>query len=179
MAALAELFILYLFQKKSTMLNVWPWALASDLQQFTYCYLIKQYEMSLSQMLNDILWPDNIQWQQPTDQTLYRTRPFTEFLVVSIEHLRRVWHADRGRLLLRTPGPIPLGLAYVLLVEINPFPKLSLFYRTMLFEYPSVLSRFCFKINYGILMQKRNIGICVPQILSIVTIAVQPVWYLQ
>ena len=36
-----------------------------------------------------------------------------------------------------------LGLAYVLLVETNPFPNLSLFYRTMLFEYPSVLSRFC------------------------------------
>ena len=63
--------------------------------------------------------------------------------MVSIEHLRRVWHADRGRLLLRTPGPVPLGLAYVLLVETNPFPNLSLFYRTMLFEYPSVLSRFC------------------------------------
>ena len=55
-------------------------------------------------MLNDILWPDHIQWQTPTDQTLYRTRPFTEFWVVPIEHLRRVWHADRGRLLLLTPG---------------------------------------------------------------------------
>ena len=64
--------------------------------------------------------------------------------MVSIEHLRRVWHADRGRLLRRTPGPVPLGLAYVLLVETNPFPNLSLFYRTMLFEYPSVLSRFSF-----------------------------------
>ena len=52
-------------------------------------------------------------------------------------------HADRGRLLLRTSGPVPLGLAYVLLVETNLFPNLSLFYRTMLFEYPSVLSRFC------------------------------------
>ena len=88
------------------------------------------------------LWPDHIQWQHPTDQTLYRTRPFTEFWVVSIEYLRRVWHADRGRFLLRTPGPVPLGLAYILLVETNPFPNLSLFYRTMLFEYPSVLSRF-------------------------------------
>ena len=97
--------------------------------------LIKQYEVSLSQMLNDILWPDPIQWQPPTDQTLYRTWPFTEFWVVSIEHLRRVWHADRGRLLLRTPGPVPLWLAYVVLVETNPFPNLSLFYRTMLFEY--------------------------------------------
>ena len=55
----------------------------------------------------------------------------------------RVWHADRGRILLRTPGPVPLGPSYVLLVETNPFPNLSLFYRTMLFEYPSVLSRFC------------------------------------
>ena len=90
-----------------------------------------------------LLWPDHIQWQPPTDKTLYRTRPFTKFWVVSIEHLRRVWHADRGRLLLRTPGPVPLGLAYVLLIETNPFPNLLLFYRTMIFEYPSVLSRFC------------------------------------
>ena len=43
-------------------------------------------------------------------------------------HLRRVWHADRGRLLLRTPGPIPLGLAYVLHVETNLFLNLSLFF---------------------------------------------------
>ena len=119
--------------------------LKSSLRKFygRYGDLIKQYEVSLSQMLNDILWPDHIQWQHPTDQTLYRTRPFTEFWVLSIEYLRRVWHADRGRLLLRTPCPIPLGLAYILLVETNPFPNLSLFYRTMLFEYPSVLSRFC------------------------------------
>ena len=42
--------------------------------------------------------------------------------MVSREHLQRVWHANRGRLLLRTPGP--LGLAYVLLVETNSFPEL-------------------------------------------------------
>ena len=83
--------------------------LKSSLRKFygRYGDLIRQYEVSLSQMLNDILWPDHIQWQPPTDQTLYRTRPLTEFWVVSIEHLRRVWHADRGRLLLRTPGPVP------------------------------------------------------------------------
>ena len=121
--------------------------LKSSLRKFygRYGDLIKQYKISLSQMLNDILWPDHIQWQPLTDQTLDRTRPFTEFWVVSIEHLRRVWHGDRGRLLFRTPGPVPLGLSYVLLVETNPFPNLSLFYRTMLFEYPSVLSRFCIK----------------------------------
>ena len=51
-------------------------------------------------------------------------RPFTDFWVVSIEHLRRVCNVDRGRLLIRRPGPVPLGLAYVLLVETNPFPEL-------------------------------------------------------
>ena len=75
-------------------------------------------------MLNDILWPDHMQWQPPTDQSLYRTRPFTEFGEVSIEHLRRVWHADRGRILNRTPGPVLLGLAYVLLIETNPISEL-------------------------------------------------------
>ena len=70
-------------------------------------------------------------------------------ILVSIEHLQRVWHADSGRLLLRTPGPVPLGLAYVLLVETNPFPNLSLFYRTMLFEYTSVLSRFCLHKHFS------------------------------
>ena len=126
--------------------------LKSSLRKFNGRYgdLIKQYEVSLSQMLNDILWSDHIQWQPPTDQNLYRTRLFTEFLVVSMEHLRRVWYANRGRLLLRTPGPVPLGLAYVLLVETNPFPNLSLFYRTMLFEYPSVLSRFCFGLGLSV-----------------------------
>ena len=171
-----------------------------------YGDLIKQYEVSLSQMLNDILWPDHIQWQPPTDQTLYRTRPLTEIWVVSIEHLRRVWHADRGRLLLRTPGPVPFGICKCSFVEttdtqsyIRPpihdscrdltsfldltdqFMTLSLSWpltefditnkgfhracatgvacrqgtltppdtwsRTMLFEYPSVLSQFCLHIQ--------------------------------
>ena len=81
----------------------------SSLRKFygRYGDFIRQYEVSLSQILNYILWHDHIQWQPPTDQTLYRTRPFTEFWVVSIEHLRRAWHADRGCLLLRTPGPVP------------------------------------------------------------------------
>ena len=134
------------FSNRDTSRNTWN----RPLRKFygRYGDLIKQYEVSLSQMLNDILWPDHIQWQPPTDQTLYRTLPFTEFWVVSIEHLRRLWHADRGLLLLRTPGPVPLGLAYVLLVETNTFPNLSLFFRTMLFEYPSILSRFCLMIAY-------------------------------
>ena len=46
--------------------------------------------------------------------TLYR------ILEVSVEHLRRVWHADRGLLLLRTPCSVPFGFAHVLLVDTNP-----------------------------------------------------------
>ena len=68
-------------------------------------------------------------------------------LLSNFEHLRRVWHADRGRLLLRTPGPVPWGLACVLLVETSPFSELVVIFRTMLFEYPSVLSRFCISLN--------------------------------
>ena len=41
-------------------------------------------------------------------------------------------------------------LCPVLLVETNPFPNLSLFYRTMLFEYPSVLSLFCLNTSHYI-----------------------------
>ena len=46
-----------------------------------------------------------------------------------------------------TPSPVYLGLAYVLLVETNPFPNFSLFFRIMFLEYPSALSRFCFVQN--------------------------------
>ena len=44
-----------------------------------------------------------------------------DWIKVSMGLLQREWHANRERLLLRTPGPVPLGLAYVLLVETNPF----------------------------------------------------------
>ena len=38
------------------------------------------------------------------------------YVRISIEHMQRVRHANRGRLLLRTPGPVPLlGLACVLM----------------------------------------------------------------
>ena len=111
------------FSNRDTSRNAWNrhWGsfmvdtgiLSNNMFYGRYGDLIKQ--ISLTQMLNDILWPDHIQWQPYTDKTLYRTRPFTEFWVVSIEHFRRVRHVDRGRLPLRTPGPVTLGLAYVLL----------------------------------------------------------------
>ena len=37
-----------------------------------------------------------------------------------------------------------LGLAYVLLVEINPFPETVVILGTIRFEHPSLLSLFCF-----------------------------------
>ena len=110
--------------------------------------LNKRYEVSLSQMLNDILWPNHIHRQPPTDQTLYQTRPFTVFWVDSIEHSRRVWHTDRdayssGHLV---PSLWDLHMFYLLIPIL--FPNLSLFYRTIFFEYPSVLSRFCYVSCY-------------------------------
>ena len=62
-------------------------------------------------------WP--YYWSGPC----YRIWLFTQLREVSLEHLQRVRHANRGRLLLRTPGPIPwdtwscpiLGLASVLM----------------------------------------------------------------
>ena len=127
--------------------------LKSSLRKFygRYGDLIKQYEVSLSQMLNDILWPDHIQWQPPTDQTLYRTRPFTEFRVVSIEHLRRVWHADRGRLLLRTPGPVLFRTCIFSTcrdqrhpVSIRHYTSLWHYYRTWHFYWIWHFTRYCF-----------------------------------
>ena len=43
----------------------------------------------------------------------------TEFCKVSIEHMQRVRHATRGRLLLRTPGPVPFGICKCSFVEIT------------------------------------------------------------
>ena len=71
---------------------------------------------------------------------------------------------ERGRLLLRTPGPVPLGLAYVLLVETNPFSELVVIFRTMLFEYPSVLSRFCFESNSYECVQCKDFLLHIPTV---------------
>ena len=82
--------------------------LKSSLRKF-YCRygdLTKQYEVPLSRILHDILDDNHIQWHPPL------IRPYTTFwpLLIwtfSIEYRQRVRHANRGRLLLRTPGPVP------------------------------------------------------------------------
>ena len=51
------------FSNRDTSRNAWNRHWGSFYGR--YGDLIKQYEVSLSQMLNDILWPDHIQWQPP------------------------------------------------------------------------------------------------------------------
>ena len=68
----------------------------------------------------------------------YQTRHFTDLWEVSIEHLRRMLTRQET-----WSRPI-FGLAYVLLVMINPFPELVFSFWTFHFEHPSVLSRFFF-----------------------------------
>ena len=96
--------------------------LKSSLRKFygRYGDLIKHYEVSLSQMLHDILGHDRIQWL-PFDQTLHQfTNLLPNWTLLPIltllqnfggfhRTLQRVRLANRGRLLLRTPGPVPLG----------------------------------------------------------------------
>ena len=77
-----------------------------------------------------------------------RNGPFIELWEVSIEHLRRVWHADRGH----SYGhlvPLHLGGTYVLRLETNPFPKLAMIFsdyalRTLDFDFHP-LSSLCWK----------------------------------
>ena len=62
----------------------------------------------------------------------YRIKPFLlnrtfHKILVSLEHLQRVWHADRGRVLLRTPGPVPLWDLQVFYCWDPISPKLVLF----------------------------------------------------
>ena len=124
--------------------------LRSSLRKFygRYGDLIKQYEVPLSWILNDILWPGNIQWQPTTDQTLYQAvtlLPNSTYRILRGFHYRTFATGvacRQGMLPPTEPGPVLLGLAYVLLVETNPFSELVMIFRTLLFEHPSVLSRF-------------------------------------
>ena len=80
-----------------------------------YGDLIKKYEVPLSRMLNNILKGDLMQWNHPfirhyfvtllLNWTLLPNLTITQLREVSIEHLQRVRHANRGRLLLQTSGP--------------------------------------------------------------------------
>ena len=125
--------------------TVFKWNYGQHLYTHTLIPIINGFA-STNEPLNDILWPGHIQWQPPTDQTLYGTRPFTEFWEVFIKHIRRVWHADRGRLLLRAPGPVPL---FYLLRPIL-FPNLSLLLRTTSSNIPRYFLDFALHNDCGL-----------------------------
>ena len=91
--------------------------LKSSLRKFygRYGDLIKHYEVSLSQMLHDILGHDHTPWQPQLIRhyTNLRTYYRSGLLIPNFggfhRTLQRVRLANRGRLLLRTPGPVPFG----------------------------------------------------------------------
>ena len=98
-----------------------------------YGDLSKQYEVPLSRILNHILKITlyTMTTLQRSDfiklWPFYRTWPFTEFWEVCIEHLWRVWHADRGHYPSGNLVPSHLGLASDLPVGTNHFSELVIF----------------------------------------------------
>ena len=114
----------------------------------------------LSRMLHDILSLDDdyLQWHPPLIRhytnfwpyywsgPYYQIWLFTELWGVSIDHLQRVRHANRGRLLLWTPGSVQFWDLQVFLWPISP--ELVLF------------PDFEFRSSFGtsVLLQTENIG---------------------
>ena len=104
--------------------------LKSSLRKFygRYGDLIKHYEVSLSQMLHDILGHDHIQWHPQlirhyTYLRIYYRTGLSPILTLLPNFgafhrtLQRVRLANRGRLLLWTPGPVPFGICICSNVE--------------------------------------------------------------
>ena len=99
--------------------------LKSSLRKFhgRYRDLIKHYEVTLSQMLHDILGYGHLQWHPQLIRhctnlwTHYRTWPYNLMSGGFHRTLQRVRLANRGRLLLRTPGPVPFGTCICFNVE--------------------------------------------------------------
>ena len=96
--------------------------LKSALRKFygRYGDRIKHYAVSLSQMLHDILGHDHIQWHPQLIRYYSICDLITELDFITDltllpnfggfhRTLQRVRLANRGRLLLRTPGPVPYG----------------------------------------------------------------------
>ena len=124
--------------------------LRSSLRKFygRYGDLIKQYEDS---PLMNLKW-HSVTWQY-TMTTHYWSdfKPSRDLITNSTYRILRGFHyrtfatgvaCRQGTLTPAEPGPVPLGLTYVLLVETNPFSELVMIFRTLHFEHPSVLSRF-------------------------------------
>ena len=119
------------------------------------------------QMLHDILGQDDIQWHLPLIRQFtkswpcYRTRLYyrlrhyyqiqwgfyrkfaTGAASQQIGNLQRVRLANRGRLLLQTPGLVP----FVLMLR-SFSPEIVICFQTLNFEHASILL-FCFKLSHN------------------------------
>ena len=75
--------------------------------------------------------------------TLIPNLTFTEWRVVPINHLQRVWHARRERLPFWTLGSVPRFWVLSILQLLRPvFPNLPCLFSLFHIDYPSVFSRF-------------------------------------
>ena len=123
--------------------------LKSSLRKFygRYGDLIKHYEVPLSQMLHGILGHCHLQWhpQLIRHYTNYQFWPYYQLSGGFHRTLQLVWLANRGRLLLRTPGGVTFGTCIVLMLR-PFFPELVMSTDLLRFEHPSVLI-FCLNIN--------------------------------
>ena len=83
---------------------------------------------------------------------IYITWPFNQSREVSIEHLRQIWHTNRGRLLLMTAGLIIFGncICYTCL-DLSFLPNLSLFSRLCISNIRRYFLDFTCKVNNSIL----------------------------
>ena len=132
------------FSNRDTPWNAWnrhSWSLMVDTR-----ILFSNMESPSKRMLNNILTLDQQWFANRLDISpfydLDTSLTFTELKMVSMEYSQRVWHASRERLAFRTPGSVPL-FACALIVEAR-FLELAMSLLDFLFEYPLVLSRFCF-----------------------------------
>ena len=115
-----------------------------------YGDLIKHYDVSILQIVHDILGHDHSQCHPQLIiyytnlRTYYRTGPYyrfwTYYQISGCFHrtFQRLRLANRVLLFLRTPGPVPFGLAFVLMLR--PFlPELVKSTDLLKFKHPSVL----------------------------------------
>ena len=96
-----------------------------------YWYLIKQYEIPLSRMLNGSMELYHIEWHPSPIRLLnkpwpyYRTWPLTKLRAVSKEHICVGFSMLTGEAhSSRHLAPFPLWLAFAILVETNTWSKL-------------------------------------------------------
>ena len=87
----------------------------------------------------------NVKWHSVTWPYTMTNHYWSDLIPYSIEHLRRFLAWRQGTLTSPGTGSRPFGTCIILFYLLRSFlfSILLLFFRTMLFEYPLVLSRFC------------------------------------